>query len=94
MLEVDQLDQLDQRAIARDSHDARAGDEGAGALGPLDRTLDLTRLRGEALAWAGVLALAAGVRLAGLTSSALAPGEARRQLTSDDTAGRRAIYGR
>src|SRR5215217_1876791 len=78
MLEVDQLDQLDRRVVVRDAPDARDMGEAAGTLGPLDRTVDLTRLHGEVLAWAGALALAAGIRLAGLAGSALAPGEARR----------------
>lgn len=44
---------------------------------PLDLTVDLTRLRGETLAWGAVLLLALGLRLAGLASVALSPAGAR-----------------
>ncbi|HEX6739120.1 MAG TPA: glycosyltransferase family 39 protein, partial [Vicinamibacteria bacterium] len=45
---------------------------------PLDRTFDVTRVRGEVVAWAGVLLAAIGLRLAGLQDHALSPDGARR----------------
>ncbi len=47
------------------------------ATAPLDRTFDLTRVRGDVLAWGGVLLAATGIRLASLGNSALSPDGAR-----------------
>src|SRR5689334_22824431 len=47
------------------------------AAEPLDLTFDLTRIRGEVVAWAAVLLVAAGMRLAALLSTALTPAGAR-----------------
>lgn len=44
---------------------------------PLDITVDLTRVRAEAVAWVALLVAAAGLRLAGLASAALDPAAAR-----------------
>lgn len=47
------------------------------APSPLDLTIDLSRLRGEPAAWVALVAIAAGLRLAGLASAALDPAAAR-----------------
>src|SRR2546423_13318924 len=53
-------------------------DSGLRTQGWLDRTFDVTRIRGEVVAWAGVLLAASGLRLAGLQDHALSPDGARR----------------
>jgi uncharacterized protein (TIGR03663 family) len=67
---------VDQRPTVPETG-ARALEPAVAPDARLDRTIDLGRIGGETLAWAGVLLAAIGLRLAALQSAALSPDGAR-----------------